>query len=231
MSTTLDEIERRVFGVLMEKSLTQPDSYPMSSNAVVGGCNQKSNRDPVLDLDEETVLGVLEGLRRRGLVSLVLPAPGARVNRYRHEGESRFGWGKRQRAVMTELLLRGPQTVGELRSRCSRMFPFEDLEAVSTVLESLSEGDSPVVAELPRRPGQPAIRYAHLLSPDNEDPASCSALSSPGGPTATAASPPKAEVELSRLELEDLRAEVAELRGELGRLSHRVESLESGRAG
>ena len=121
MELVLDSDQRRVLGVLIEKSLTQPEYYPMTVNAVTAGCNQKSNRDPVVELDEDLVWNVLEGLRGLGLVSMTLPGPGSRTHRFRHEVESAFGWTPREQAVMTELLLRGPQTVGELRTRCSQI--------------------------------------------------------------------------------------------------------------
>jgi hypothetical protein len=170
MAETLFEIERRVLGCLLEKEMTQPDSYPMTLNALVSACNQKSNRDPVLDLDESAVHATLEGLRKRGLVSLVLPAPGARTQRYKHEAGAVWTWTPRQRAIMTELLLRGPQTPGELRSRCDRMVSFESLEAATTALESLMEDEIPVVAMMPREPGRSAVRYRHLLYPEDEIP-------------------------------------------------------------
>ena len=119
MDNTLNSVERRVLGVLIEKSLTQPDNYPISLNAVTMGCNQKSNRDPIMELDEDTVWQTLEELRSHGAVSRILAAPGTRVERFKHEIKEFLGWGPRQQAIMTELMLRGPQTVGELRGRCA----------------------------------------------------------------------------------------------------------------
>jgi len=167
----LDEFERRVLGVLMEKALAQPEYYPMTLNALVAACNQKQNRDPVMSLGEDTIHDALERLRERHLVTLVFPAPGARTNRYKHEVDAVFGWQPRERAVVTELLLRGPQTAGELRTHCSRLMPFENLDAVSMVLDCLANYDPPVATALPREPGRSAIRFTHRLYPDGEQPA------------------------------------------------------------
>lgn len=166
----LDEFERRVLGVLMEKALAQPEYYPMTLNALVAACNQKQNRDPVMSLGENTIHDALERLRERHLVTLVFPAPGARTNRYKHEVDAVFGWQPRERVVVTELLLRGPQTAGELRTHCSRLMPFENLDAVSMVLDCLANYDPPVATALPREPGRSAIRFAHRLYPDDEQP-------------------------------------------------------------
>ena len=146
MRPSLNEAEQRVLGALLEKSLAQPTYYPMTMNALVAACSQKQNRDPVMSLGDEAVFNALEDLRKRGLVSKVLPGPGARTDRFKHEVESHLGWQKRQQAVLAELLLRGPQTVGELRTRCSRMVPFDDLQAVSAVLDELAHTDPPMVA-------------------------------------------------------------------------------------
>jgi uncharacterized protein len=233
MNMILDHLDRRVLGVLMEKSLTQPEYYPMTANAVVTACNQKNNRDPLMELDEESVLATLEALRTRSLVTLVLPAPGARTQRYRHNVEAATGWNRRQQAIMTELLLRGPQTPGELRSRCARMFEFESLEALMTALNSLAKGecDPPIVASMPREPGQSAIRYTHLLYPADETPTV--ATSSPA-PAVSAerrvpATAPAASNEVSALrqEIEGLQEEVADLHSELADLRRRMETLEN----
>lgn len=228
---SLNEIERRVLGVLIEKSLAQPDYYPMTLNAVVAACNQKQNRDPVLELDEDLVLETLEQLRAAGIVGKVLPAPGARKDRFKHEVESHFGWQKRERAVMAELLLRGPQTQGELRSRCSRLVPFEDLAAVSMVLDCLAQYDPPLAAQLPRVPGQSATRYAHLLYPEDERPAEPAAAVAAPAPDASvqAAVPetPSVEVESLRTEVENLQVEVAELHEELAEMRRKLEAIEA----
>jgi len=226
---TFEPMQRRVLGVLLEKSLSQPEYYPMTLNAVVTACNQKQNRDPVMTLSENEAYRALEALRERSLVSRILPGQGARVDRYRHEVNTCLGWQKREQAVMAELLLRGPQTVGELRTRCSRFCPFDDLEAVSIVLECLTERDPPLVATLPRAAGQSAVRYDHLLYPPAEATAQPAPVSAPAPPQTSAPPPPQpaAEVEAFRNELHDLQAEVADLHQELAEVRRRLEAIES----
>jgi len=226
---SLNDVERRVLGVLIEKSMTQPEYYPMTLNAVVTACNQKNNRDPVMDLDEASVEDALEELRQRGVVSVVLPAPGARTNRYRHEVAARFGWEKRVTAIMTELLLRGPQTPGELRSRCARLVAFESLEAVMTTLDYLQQSDPPLVRPLPRRPGSSAIRYMHLLYPPEEQAAIEASEARTAGPAETAPgrAPASSTDATLRAEVEQLKEEVAQLRAALSELEGRFTALES----
>jgi uncharacterized protein YceH (UPF0502 family) len=226
---SLNDVERRVLGVLIEKSMAQPEYYPMTVNAVVTACNQKNNRDPVMDLDEASVEDTLEELRSRGLVSVVLPAPGARTNRYRHEVAARFGWEKRVTAIMTELLLRGPQTPGELRSRCARLATFETLEAVMTTLEYLQQSDPPLVRPLPRRPGTSAIRHMHLLYPPEEQAAMEASEARTAGPVEAvpARAPAPAPDAGLRDEVDRLREEVVQLRSALSELEARFTALES----
>jgi len=223
VNVQLNEVERRVLGVLIEKALSQPQYYPMTVNAVVVACNQKSNRDPEMNLDEDTVWNTLEALRERGLAARLLPGGTSRVERWKHEVKEALGWEKPQRAVMAELLLRGPQTVGELRSRCTRMFPFESVEAVGAVLEALSQGAEPVVSPLPRAAGQSAVRYAHRLYSDAE----WQQLSRSAGATAApAASAPAARTAGPEAPA-DIRAELAELRAEVRALAAQVAQLQS----
>jgi uncharacterized protein YceH (UPF0502 family) len=240
MPESLNEIERRVVGVLIEKSMAAPEYYPMTLNAIVTACNQKNNRDPVMDLDESSVEYTLEELRKRGLVSIVLPGPGARTNRYKHEIAARFGWEKRVTAVMTELLLRGPQTPGELRSRCARLVSFESLEAVMTTLDYLQNSDPPLVRPLPRQAGQSAVRYLHLLYPPEEIVAieatearaaarSASAPAAAPAPSTggSASSRPATAPDELRAEVDQLKAEVARLSAALADLQQRFSALES----
>jgi uncharacterized protein len=233
MSQILNSIERRVLGVLMEKSLTQPEYYPMTVNAIVTACNQKNNRDPEMSLDEDAAYGALEALRDRKLVTLVLPAPGARTQRYRHEIEAAFTWNRRQQAIMTELLLRGPQTPGELRSRGARMFEFESLEALMTALNSLAKGESepPYVAPMPREPGQSAIRYTHLLYPENEMPTTAAPAEARAAVATGASSPVPGGAAGMREEIDRLHEEIADLHSELADLRRRVETIENKTAG
>lgn len=232
-----DEIERRVLGVLMEKAMAQPEYYPMTVNAVVAACNQKNNRDPVMELDDSAAEAALEELRKRGLVSVVLPAPGARTNRYRHEVAARFGWEKRVMAIMTELLLRGPQTPGELRGRCGRLTPFESVDAVMTALDYMQTSDPALVKPLPRQAGQSAVRYTHLFYPPEEmaaieASAAAGSTASVGGISRSVAHSERAAggssaTETVRAEVEELKLQVARLNAELTELRQRFEALES----
>ncbi len=239
MEWVLNEIERRVLGVLMEKAMTQPDYYPMTLNAITAGCSQRSNRDPVMELDEIAVQAALDTLRQRGLVEHVLPAPGGRTDRFRHKVEARFAWSPRERAVVAELLLRGPQTVGELRTRCSRMVPFDNLEIVGNILEMLQSSDPPVVAPLPRESGHATVRYTHLFYPEGEQPAvgpPPTAVRSAAAPRATVASADvpavgpaaaaSADVTRMQMQLDDLQGELAEVITELSELRRRIEAIE-----
>jgi len=225
---SLHEVERRVLGVLIEKSMAQPEYYPMTLNAVVTACNQKNNRDPVMDLDEAGVEDTLEGLRRRGLVSIVLPGPGARTNRYKHEIAARFGWEKRVTAIVTELLLRGPQTPGELRSRCARLVAFESIDAVMTTLDYLQNSDPPLVRPLPRRPGQSAVRYMHLFYTPEEQTAIEASEARAVAPAETPPARPAVRTDDSwRGEVEQLKEEVARLGSALADLQQRFAALEA----
>jgi len=158
----LSDIEVRVLGSLIEKELTTPEYYPLSLNALTNACNQKSNRDPVLALSEEEVVRALDSLRFKQLV--VLSADGGRVPKYRHLLAEKLGLVPAEQAVICELLVRGPQTVGELRTRGERMHPFGDLAAVEEVLRELLVRETPLVALLPRQPGRKEGRYAQLFS-------------------------------------------------------------------
>lgn len=168
MPLLLTPLQRRVLGVLIEKSLTQPDSYPMTLAAVTTGCNQRSNRDPVMSVTESDVGKAVWELQGKRLVAQADPARGSRVNRFRHDVETTLNWSARDRAIMAELLLRGPQTPGELRTRASRMTPLESVTYVGELLVELSRRDPPMVRELPRGPGQSASRFAHTLYPEDE---------------------------------------------------------------
>lgn len=227
----LDEIERRVLGVLMEKSMSQPEYYPMTLNSIVTGCNQKNNRDPVMELDEGVVWSALERLRGRGLVQRILPSPGSRADKFKHDVEQQFNWQSPQRAIMTELMLRGPQTAGELRTRCARMHEFESPQAVSQALESLMNWTPPLVAPLARGPRESAPRYAHLLAPASEAAAGAVAIAAPPPPTrrerAEDIPPPAAADARLATELESMQAEIADLHELVSELRRRIEALES----
>jgi len=158
----IDDIEVRVLGSLIEKELTTPEYYPLSLNSLTSACNQKSNRDPVMALSEEDVVRALDSLRFKQLV--VLSADGGRVPKYRHLLAEKMGLIPAELAIICELLVRGPQTLGELRTRGERMHPFGDLAAVEEVLQELMQRDKPLVTLLPRLPGRKEGRYAQLFS-------------------------------------------------------------------
>jgi len=164
MDWQLDAPELRVLGALMEKEKTTPEYYPMSLNALVNACNQKSNREPVVNYDEEIVDVALEGLRHKGLSARISGA--SRVAKYEHRFTERCNLGRREEAVLCVLMLRGPQTVGELRGRTERLYTFDDLESVENTLQRLA--DIGFVKKLPRQAGYKEQRWAQLLAGDVE---------------------------------------------------------------
>jgi len=163
----LDPVEARVLGALIEKDVTTPDYYPLSLNALVNACNQKNNRDPVMTLDESSVRDALQALQEKRLAG---PASGAdsRVTKYEHRAQEAFNFTRGETAVLCVLLLRGPQTPGELRGRGERMHRFEDLDEVQSALQKLMQREPPLAKVLPRQPGTKESRYTHLLSGDVE---------------------------------------------------------------
>ena len=149
MDAILNDIEARVFGALIEKSITTPDYYPLTLNALVAACNQKNNRDPVMSLDEKSVVRALDAMRDRHLAWQV-SAAGSRVFKYKHNLEGRFEWTNEQRGIMCELILRGPQTAGELRTHCERLCSLPEVPQVEIILQGLSEyKDGALVTRLP----------------------------------------------------------------------------------
>src|SRR5256885_4298439 len=163
----LNAAEARVLGSLIEKDITTPDYYPLSLNALINACNQKNNREPVTNFDEETVRLALRNLSDKRLAG---PASGAdgRVTKYEHRLQEVFNFTRPETAILCVLLLRGPQTPGELRGRTERMHRFEDLDEVLSGLQQLMRREPPLAKALGRRPGTKEIRYAHLLSGDVE---------------------------------------------------------------
>jgi uncharacterized protein len=206
MHFRLDADEVRVLGSLLEKEITTPEYYPLSLNALVNACNQKSNRDPVVHFDEETVERVLSMLRDKGLLLNVTGA-GSRVPKYGHRLSEKLNLGRRELAVLCELMVRGPQTLGELRTRAERMHHFDDVSEVESVLDRMPE----LVIKLPRRPGEKEARYAQLLA---------------GAPELAAVAPDAGESPApARVDrLSALETEVAQLR-------HEVEDLKQQFAG
>jgi uncharacterized protein len=165
VNIVLNEVECRVLGSLIEKEATTPEYYPLSLNALVNACNQKSNREPVMNLDEAAVRGALHSLEGQSLVRSVSPAD-SRVTKYEHRLQEAFNFYRHETAILCLLMLRGAQTPGELRSRSERMHSFDDLGAVQSSLQHLMKREPPLVKPLPRQPGTKEQRYAHLLSGD-----------------------------------------------------------------
>jgi uncharacterized protein YceH (UPF0502 family) len=214
MDNLLDGVEIRVLGCLIEKEMTTPEYYPLTLNALTNACNQKSNRDPIMALAEEDVVRALDGLRFKQLA--VVAADGGRVPKYRHLLAEKLGLVPAELALVCEMMVRGPQTVGELRTRGERMHPFADLAAVEEVLGELMERETPLVTRLPRQPGRKESRYAQLWSGEPE-----SAADEGGRPPEAARQRVMAENErVARLE-----EEVAGLRGEVAGLRRMVEDF------
>src|ERR1700730_6998349 len=162
-NVVLGKVEARVLGSLIEKDITTPDYYPLSLNALVNACNQKNNRDPIMTLDEDSVRHALGSLQEKRLAG---PAGGAdsRVTKYEHRLQEGFNFDRREIALVCVLLLRGPQTPGDLRGRAERMYRFETLDDVQSALQRLMERQLPLVRVLTRQPGTKESRYTHLLS-------------------------------------------------------------------
>jgi uncharacterized protein len=213
MDIVLDQVEARVLGALIEKDITTPDYYPLSLNALVNACNQKNNREPVMSLDENTVRDALSGLQRFNLAG---PASGAdsRVTKYEHRLQEVFNLLRGETAVLCVLLLRGPQTPGELRGRSERMHQFEDLDAVQASLQKLMQREPPLAVMMARQPGTKEARYAHLLC----GPMESAAASTPG--VTAAGSHEEEEARMAKLE-----DQVAELRREVGELKQMFEGF------
>jgi uncharacterized protein len=219
MNTQLTALEARVIGCLIEKAITTPDQYPLSLNALTNACNQKSNRDPVLDLDERTVQETLDGLARKHLV-IERSGFGSRVPKYQHRfcntGFGSLELTPQETAILCELLLRGPQTPGELRGRASRMAQVNDVSEIETALNALaSRPDGPFVVRLAREPGRRDSRYAHLLSGPVEvgseppAPAPREATAAPAGGTTSL----QARIEALEQRVEELQREITALKG------------------
>ena len=205
--------EVRVLGCLLEKQRTTPDGYPLTLNALRAACNQSTNRDPVVQYDEETIREALNRLARRRFTRLT-SYHGSRAAKYRHLLDEALQIGPEEQAVLAVTMLRGPQTPGELLQRTERLFRFPDAPALQVVLERLIERE--LAARYDRRPGQREERYGHLLGAEAEEPAAAPAPVRAAAPTL--APPARDDDRLDRLEREvaELRAEVAALREELG---------------
>jgi uncharacterized protein len=214
VNIVLTEIEARVLGCLVEKEITTPEYYPLSLNALLHACNQKSNRDPAMNLDESQVRQALRALNDQ---MLARSASGdSRVAKYEHRLADVFNFTRPEMAVLCELLLRGPQTPGELRSRAERMHPFEDLSVVHSTLKHLMEREPPLVKLLPRQAGNKEARYAHLLSGDVEVRDTASEAVKEAAPKSAGESERITQLESEiagvRREIDDLKTQFAEFR-------------------
>jgi len=201
----LSTLETRVLGVLVEKEATVPDTYPLTLNSLVAGCNQKSSRDPVMNLGEGQVKEALDDLRRR---SLVVESSGGRAWRYAHNVPRALGLGSSETALITALWLRGPQTSGELRINAERFYRFADLSSVEGYLEDMATRTPPLVVKLPRAPGAREARWTHLY---------CGTPDLSVAPVPVHASPSPAEDGVAQ-RLAALEARVTQLEDEVTRL-------------
>ena len=209
----LTAAQARVLGALIEKAVTTPEYYPLSLNALINACNQRSNREPVMNLDEDDVRQALHGLENKGLAGRVRSADG-RVTKYEHWLGEACNFGRAEEALVCVLLLRGPQTPGELRGRTERMHRFDEIADVLAGLQKLMEREPPLAAVLPRPPGTKEARYAHLLSGPVESIALAAAETSTGSDAATR------DERIAQLE-----AEVAGLRQEVAALNRKIDDL------
>jgi uncharacterized protein YceH (UPF0502 family) len=208
MELTAEEL--RVLGCLVEKEATVPDAYPLSTNALQLACNQRTSRDPIVDFDEDTVTRTLLSLREHGLARTAR-GEGSRVYKHAHSLDGTLGLSQPELAVLSILMLRGPQTVGELRTRAERQHFFDSLESVQGVLDGLAGRPEPLAQQLDRQPGQKEARWRHLLG-DHAEPAT---------PTAPPSAVPTDEAGLAE-QIDELRAEVSELQERLSSLEDRL---------
>ena len=209
----LDPAEIRVLGVLLEKEQTTPEACPLSVNAVIAGCNQKTNREPVMQLTEDQVYSALDRLRQE---VLVWRTESARTERWQQSVVRRWGLERAGKALMTLLLLRGPQTPGELRSRSDRLFEFGSVQEVEDALRRMAEIDEPLVQEMPRRPGQKEARWVHLVGDVPEPPA-----------RDEVAEPSLADAAPSRTSLSSLNTRLERIEELVAKLAEDVETLKS----
>ena len=207
----LDALECRVLGCLVEKQLSTPEYYPLTLNALLAACNQSSNRDPVLSLEEAAVQAALDGLRDRGLVFEVSGA-GSRTRKFEHRLEEGLHLSVQEAAILAELLLRGAQTPGELRSRCTRMYAFQDLAELEAGLGALMEAEPPLALRLAKAPGAREARVVQLLSGAPAEAPSQGTVVAPPPPSRLAAL--EAEVEALRAELRELRTQFQAFRAQ-----------------
>lgn len=200
-----------MLGCLVEKDLSTPEYYPLSLNALVNACNQKSNRDPLLNLEASLVHGIMDSLRDAGLAVFVSEA-GSRVEKYRHRLTEQFNFTRPEFAILTELMLRGPQTPGELRTRCERMYHFDDVDTVEHTLRKLASRETgPLVLQLPLQPGKKDQRWAHLLGSEV--------------PAEPAPRTPAPVMSLQVDRIAHLEAELEKLKDEVAGIKHLLDAL------
>ena len=215
----LTDVEVRILGSLIEKEVTTPDNYPLSLSALTAACNQTSNREPVMQLDEGTIGETIVALRRRSLVRAIQPS-GSRVTKYSHLLGEALNLDARDLAVLDVLMLRGPQTPGELNARTGRLAEFADLAQVETTLEGLATRQpEPLVVRLPRRAGQKEMRYAHLLSGEPAQSESATPIESSSGP------PQRVSVMADGEQIASLKRTVDELKAEMAALRAQFEEF------
>lgn len=222
MSYDLSPEEVRVLGALIEKETTTPDYYPLTLNGLLNACNQKSNRDPVVSYDESAAHGGLDRLRDRQWAFRV-ELMDSRVPKYEHSFGKQTGLTVQETAVMCVLMLRGPQTVGEIRGRTGRLYPFEDMNEVEIALESLMEREEPMVMRLPVQPGRKEARYAHLLSGEVEVADEPAVVYAP--PPSQSQAPAPVAADDGRLD--ELELEVAQLKEDLAALQQAFATFKS----
>ncbi len=196
--------EARVLGCLIEKERTTPEYYPLTLNALLNACNQKTNRDPVVQYDEQTIEIALDGLNRKGLVSNVSGA-GLRAKKFLHLIEAKLGIGSAESAVLCVLLLRGAQTPGEIRGRTGRMHEFAELSELESLLDQMTTSDAPLVMQLPKLPGTKEYRYIQLLTGELD-------LTQMEHASTYSTTPASSTLDELRSEVQELREEIAELR-------------------
>ena len=218
MNFLLNDVETRVLGSLVEKEVATPDYYPLSLNALINACNQKSNRHPVMNLDEDAVREALDSLNAKGLAGAAGGAD-SRVTKYEHRLQEAFNFSRPETAVLCALLLRGPQTPGELRGRTERLHQFGGLDEVLSALQHLMNREPPLAKVLPRQPGTKEARYAHLLSGDVE-----TGEAEPAPEAASSFVSPDSE-RITRLENEvaSLKEEIASLKQHLAEFRKQFE--------
>lgn len=211
---SLSPVETRILGCLLEKERITPENYPLSLNSLIAACNQSTNRDPITAYDARTVETGLDGLRQKKLAVMIMSA-GSRVAKFRHELLNHFDLSPREVALLCALLLRGPQTLGELRSRTERMQFFDSLEQVESFLADLARGESPLVRVLPARPGQKERRYVQLLSGEPIVPETPPTQENDSPPVEAGSATDTSRLQAVEQQVAELKAELRDLREEL----------------